>query len=142
MNLNLTPTADILEVIVVVLGIIGLPISLIMLAVIQAARRTAYNLPRNGSVLNKVIRQVSIRLTNSDLRNEASRTYKLVCYLVLGVVFLFVPPSTNATLSIVGSVVRAMLISWEVVATMNTLWGFIDYRKNSEDLALVEESHA
>lgn len=135
MNLNLTETIDVLEVIVVGLGLIGLPISLVMLAVIQAARRTVRNSSRNGA-----IKRVNTRLTNSDLRNELSRTYKLFCYLVLGVVFMFVPPPQSQELSVVSSLVRAMLISFEIVATMNTLWGYIDYRKNSDDLGLVEEN--
>jgi nitrate/nitrite-specific signal transduction histidine kinase len=63
--LNLTDTIDLVELMVVILGAIGLTISLIMVAYIQGDRRNVRKSGTNG---------ISKRLTNADLRNELSRT--------------------------------------------------------------------
>jgi hypothetical protein len=129
--LNLSPTIDTTELLVVIIGIIGLTISLIMVAVIQASRRGVRRRGVNG--INK-------RMTNSDLRNELSRTYKLACFVVIGLIQMTVPPPIRYDNRMAGEVFKWMLISWEMVATVNSLWGYVDHRRNMDDL--LEMEHA
>jgi hypothetical protein len=123
--LNLSPTVDLLELFIVVVGTIGLAVSIIMLAIIQGDRRHVRISKTNG--INK-------RMTNADLRNELSRTYKLVCFLVLGLLFMTIPPPANPNSAFIGQIVRYMLISWEIIAASNSLWAYVDRQRNVEYL--------
>jgi hypothetical protein len=123
--LNLSPTVDLLELFIVVVGTIGLAVSIIMLAIIQGDRRNVRISKING--INK-------RMTNADLRNELSRTYKLVCFLVLGLLFMAIPPPANPSSALIGQIVRYMVISWEIIAAANSLWAYVDRQRNVEYL--------
>lgn len=123
--IDLSPTVTLLELLVVILGIIGTPISLVMLAYIQGDRRNVRLSGMNG--INK-------RLTNSDLRNELSRTYKLVCYTAMGIILMTLPNAVRAGNQVGAIVLNMMLLSWEVIAVLNSLWAFVDRRRNVESL--------
>jgi hypothetical protein len=122
---TLSPNVDFIELFVVVLGTIGLAISLIMLAIIQGDRRAVKEAGTNG--INK-------RLTNADLRNELSRTYKLIGFVVIGLMLMTIPPNPQSGGRFVGEVIRWMLVSWEAIAVMNSLWSYVDRQRNIEYL--------
>jgi hypothetical protein len=115
--MNLSSTIDLTEFLVVVVGIVGLTISLIMLAYIQGDRRNVRISGTNG---------ISKRLTNADLRNELSRTYKLVCFVAVGILSMMVPPPIREEGRVTGDIFKWMLISWEVIAVANSLAAYVD----------------
>ncbi len=131
--MNLTPTIDLVELMVVIVGIVGLTISLIMVAVIQGSRSFVKRTGKNG--INK-------RLTNGDMRNELSRTYKLICFVIVGMLQLTLPPPVREGNKFAGEVFTWMLISWEIVATVNSLWGYVDHKRNIVDLKRLPDEHA
>lgn len=116
--IDLSQPINILLIIVAVTGVIFTPVSIVMLAYIQGDRRNVRLSGMNG--INK-------RLTNSDLRNELSRTYKLVGYTVLGMLFLFDVDWAPLLLTI-------LMLTWEGVAALNTVWAYVDRRRNVESL--------
>jgi hypothetical protein len=126
---NLSETIDLTELMVVLVGIIGLTISVIMLAVIQGDRRSVRASGKNG--INK-------RMTNADLRNELSRAYKLAGFIGLGLLAMFLPPPVRENNRAFAEVLKWMLISWELVATLNSLWSYVDRRRNIEALRDME----
>jgi hypothetical protein len=121
--LNLTDTIDLVELMVVILGAIGLTISLIMVAYIQGDRRVVRKSGTNG---------ISKRLTNADLRNELSRTYKFLCFVAIGLMSMLIQPHLRESGRIVGDILKWMLISWEVIAVVNSLHAYVD-RKHYVD---------
>lgn len=131
--MNLSSTIDLVELLVVVLGIVGFTISLIMLAVIQGDRRNVKKAGLNG---------IHKRMTNADLRNELSRAYKLIGFTTIGIMSMFVPPPLRDGNRFVGTVFTWMLISWEAIAVINSLWAYVDWRRNVETLRTLEEMTA
>jgi hypothetical protein len=121
--MNLSSTIDLIELVVVIVGIIGLTISLIMVAYIQGDRRNVRKSGTNG---------ISKRLTNADLRNELSRTYKLLCFVIIGLLSMLIQPPIRESGRVVGDILKWMLISWELIAVANSLHAYVD-RKHYVD---------
>lgn len=129
--MNLTPTIELLELLVFVIGVVGITISLIMLSIIQGDRRNLRIAKLNG---------VNKRLTNADLRNELSRTYKLVGFTVIALLAMTAPPPLNQQNRLAGEILKWLLISWEVVAVINSLWAYVDRVKNRDALRAIEQA--
>lgn len=128
--MNISPTIDLVEIIVLVMGVIGLIISLIMIAFIQSDRNNLRIAKVNG--INK-------RLANADLRNELSRTYKLLGFTIAAVIAMGIPPPANEGVRESFEWFKWMLISWEAVAMINSLWAFIDRIQNRGELQEIRE---
>jgi hypothetical protein len=129
--MNLSSTIDLIEFLVVVIGIVGLAISLIMVAYIQGDRRNVRKSGTNG---------ISKRLTNADLRNELSRTYKLVCFIAIGTLSMMIEPPIRESGKVVGDILKWMLISWELIAVVNSLHSYVDRRHFVEYLRAGDEA--
>jgi hypothetical protein len=129
--MNLSSTIDLIEFLVVVIGIVGLAISLIMVAYIQGDRRNVRKSGTNG---------ISKRLTNADLRNELSRTYKLVCFIAIGTLSMMIEPPIRESGKVVGDILKWMLISWELIAVVNSLHSYVDRKHFVEYLRAGDEA--
>lgn len=127
--MNITPTIDVVELLVLVLGIGGLIVSLIMIALILGDRIIIRIAKTNG--INK-------RLTNADLRNELSRAYKLVGFTAAAILSMTIPPPVTEEVRQAGEWFKWMLISWEVVAVVNSVWSFVDRAQNRDELKEIE----
>lgn len=127
--MDLTPTVDILEMTVFLVGALGLALSLVVLGMLGSDRRNLRRAGRNG--INK-------RLVHGDIRNELSRTYKLLCYTVLALVLMTIPPPIRQSNAVTSRLITWMLLSWELIAFMNTTWGLRDRVKNLRDLRRLE----
>lgn len=123
--MNISPTIDLVELIVLVMGVIGLIISFIMVAFIQGDRNNLRIAKVNG--INK-------RLANSDLRNELSRTYKLLGFTIAAIMAMTIPPPVNEGVRESFEWFKWMLISWEAVAMTNSLWALVDRIQNRGEL--------
>lgn len=127
--MNISETIDAVELLVFVVGIIGLMISLVMIALIQGDRVVIRIAKSNG--INK-------RLANADLRNELSRTYKLLGFTVVALIAMAIPPPAVAEVRTAFEWFKWILISWEVVAAANSLWSFVDRVQNRDELREID----
>jgi hypothetical protein len=123
--MSISETADLLELFVVVIGVVGLTVSLVMDAFLTGQWQNVRRSGTNG--INK-------RMVISDLRNELSRTYKLAGFVVIGLLMMTIPPNPSTNSRLVGEIFRWMIVSWEVVAVINSIWGYVDRQKNIESL--------
>lgn len=123
--MSLSPTIELTELLAFIFGIVGIVFSGIMVVTIEGDRRNIKRAGKNG---------VNKRMTNADMRNELSRTYKLACFVVLSGLAMTIPPSTQSANQFVGEMFRWMLLSWEAVAVFNSYTAWRDRKENIEDL--------
>lgn len=114
-----------MEVSVFVLGFVGFCVSIVVLGGLLSDRRNVLRAGRNG--INK-------RLVYGDIRNEISRTYKLLCYAIIALGLMAVPPPVRESNAFISRFIAWMLISFELIAFTNTVWCLRDRRKNIRDL--------
>lgn len=129
--MNISPTIELDELIVLVMGIIGLTFSLIMLAVLVG---DIYNILKSG------VNGINKRLGYGDLRGELSRTWQLGGFIAAALIAMAIPPPAIEVVRQGFEWFKWMLVSWEVVAMINSLWAFVDRKQNKGELQEIREA--
>lgn len=123
--MNITETLSLLELLIIVMGLPGLTISILLIAVFQGDRG---NLRKTG------VNGINKRMTNADLRNEILAAYQLAGFVALGLIYSAVPPAAPAAVEAVSIVAYILIISWEVKETLGSIWRFVDRKRNGSSL--------
>lgn len=119
--MNITDTLSVLEMLIIIMGLPGLTVSILLIAVFQAQRSSIRRAGING---------VNKRLTNADLRNEIFAAWLLGGFVAVGILSATVLPPIRPANAVVSTIIASIVISWEVVGTIGSLWRYVDYRKN------------
>lgn len=127
--MNVTETLSVLELLIIIMGLPGLTVSILLIAVFQGQRTSLRKAGING---------VNKRLTNADLRNEIFAAWKLAGFITIGILSALVPPRTGESNLLISTIIASVVISWEVVETLGSLWRFVDFRKNKDAVREVE----